>query len=153
VDELNIRSVQPGAMAEIRVDAFPNAALAGVVRKIDAQAEAGSFSKIGVQIDILDPQGLDLKPNLTAQCHILGGQIPQVLSLPTEAIKTEGADRVICVIGPDGRIKKRPVRTGRVAGNRVEVTEGLKEGERVAVSEVDFLREGEQVRAKPGGAL
>ncbi|MBI2915411.1 MAG: efflux RND transporter periplasmic adaptor subunit [Elusimicrobia bacterium] len=154
IDELNIQSVFVGARSEVNVDAFPGTKLPGVVSKIDTQAESGSFSKIGVKIEIQDVKGLELRPNLTAQGYILGNVIKEVIWLPMEAIKTEGEERTVFVVSANNKAQKRTVVTGRTANNQVEISEGIQPGERVVITETDFLRNGETIKiAEPGAEL
>jgi membrane fusion protein, multidrug efflux system len=47
-----------------------------------------------------------------------------------------------------GVVRAREVTTGSVVGDQIEITGGLKEGERVAVSDVDRLADGTAVTAK-----
>ncbi|GEM_PF-3193699 len=146
IDELNIQNVFEGARVEVRIDAFPNVVLPAVVTKIDSQAESGSFSKIGVKIDLEDTMGLNLRSNLTAQGHIFGNEIRGALWLPMEAIKTDGDKRYVFVIGSNNKVKKRMVVTNRTANNQAEITEGLSEGDTVAITDIDFLDENEYVK-------
>lgn len=152
IDELNIQSVFVGARSEVNVDAFPGTKLPGVVSKIDTQAESGSFSKIGVKIEIQDVKGLELRPNLTAQGYILGNVIKEVIWLPMEAIKTEGEERTVFVVSANNKAQKRTVVTGRTANNQVEISEGIQPGERVVITETDFLRNGETIKIAEQGA-
>ena len=146
IDELNIQNVFLGARADVQVDAFPNVVLGGIVSKIDTQAESGAFSKIGVKIEISDTKGLELRPNLTAQGFIFGNEIKQVIWLPTESIKTEGDGKFVYVLSSGNRAKKRNVVTGRVANDKVEITEGLQVGEKVVTTDTDFIRDHEIVK-------
>jgi multidrug efflux pump subunit AcrA (membrane-fusion protein) len=45
-------------------------------------------------------------------------------------------------------VRAREVTTGSVVGDQIEITDGLKEGERVAISDVDRLADGTAVTAK-----
>jgi RND family efflux transporter MFP subunit len=149
VDELNIGSVRQGAEVLVQVDAFPEASLLGTVNRIAAQAESGSFSKIPVVIDILDTKGLKLKANLSVQAYISGDKISRVLSLPTEAVKSDGTERFVFKIGSGMKVRRQPVKIGRIANERVEIVEGLEPGDLVAVTDTDFLAEGQSVRVRP----
>lgn len=149
VDELNIGSVRLGAPARVQVDAFPDTVLDGSVSRIAAQAEAGSFSKIPVTIDIPDTKGLKLKSNLSVQAFIAGEKIGGVLSLPTEAVEGDGAGRFVYKVDDRMQVRRQPVRIGRIAGDRVEIVKGLQPGDTVAVTDTDFLTEGETVQVRP----
>ena len=48
-------------------------------------------------------------------------------------------------MGTDGKVEYRLVKTGKTFGNQVEVLSGLTAGEKVAVSQIDRLRDGARV--------
>ena len=96
------------------------------------------------------PPGVNLLPGMTGtvtltyrRASILGDRI----LVPITAISKESAGaEVAWAIGPDGKVERRPVKTGSATGGSIEVLEGLQPGERIAVAGVPFLREGMQVR-------
>ena len=51
----------------------------------------------------------------------------------------------VFVVGADGTVEYRLVKTGKTFGNRVEILSGLAAGEKVAVSQIDRLRDGARV--------
>jgi multidrug efflux pump subunit AcrA (membrane-fusion protein) len=51
----------------------------------------------------------------------------------------------IFVVATDGKVEYRLVKTGKTFGNRVEILSGLAAGEKVAVSQIDRLRDGARV--------
>jgi membrane fusion protein (multidrug efflux system) len=64
------------------------------------------------------------------------------LVVPEQAIVPEASRQFVMVVGPDGVVERRAVRTGRRRAGQVEILEGLAEGERV-------IAEGTQ-KAQPG---
>jgi hypothetical protein len=59
-----------------------------------------------------------------------------VLAIPNQAVRRENGDRVVFVQEGD-RLVRRTVKTGWKDKSYTEVLSGLKEGERVAVGEVE----------------
>jgi membrane fusion protein, multidrug efflux system len=96
------------------------------------------------------PPGVNLLPGMTGtvtltyrRASILGDRI----LVPITAISKESTgSEVAWAIGADGKVERRPVKTGSVTGGSIEVLEGLQPGERIAVAGVTFLRDGMQVR-------
>ena len=74
-----------------------------------------------------------------------------VAVVPRAAIQTIGGRSVVYVAadGDDGRFIERPVKVGAAAGDGVEVTEGLRTGERVVTDGSFFLR-AEAARTRSG---
>lgn len=86
--------------------------------------------------DVPNPSG-QLRINMTAQSTIVLNQAKGVLTMPAAALGKKDAQGryTVRVQQPDGRMEPRTVRIGLNNRVRVEVLEGLKEGERVVTSE------------------
>jgi RND family efflux transporter MFP subunit len=103
-----------------------------------------------IRVGMKAPPGVNLLPGMTGsvtltyrRASILGGQI---LVPITAIVKENTGGEVAWVIGPDGNVERRPVKTGSVTGDRIVVSEGLQPGDRIAVAGVQFLHEGMKVR-------
>jgi multidrug efflux system membrane fusion protein len=69
----------------------------------------------------------------------------QRLSIPRSALVEHGELEGVFVANPQGVLEYRLVKTGKDLGERVEILSGISEGDRVAISEVDRLRDGVRV--------
>jgi macrolide-specific efflux system membrane fusion protein len=89
-----------------------------------------------VLFDIPNPER-GLKIQMTAQVFIVLAQAKGVLLIPAAAVGNapEGSQSKVRVLKPDGSIELRPIRIGIKSEIVVEVREGLKEKERVVISE------------------
>ena len=83
-------------------------------------------------------------PGMTAEINIIVRKHENVLLLSTDAVREKGGLHV-WLIGEDGRVHRQPVRIGIRDLVQVEVTEGLGEGQVVALEDEDQLREGKRV--------
>ncbi len=83
-----------------------------------------------------------LRPGMTAEVKVVLARHDAVLIAPTDGV----VDGAAWVVGGDGRAHRRPVREGIRDIARVEVTGGLREGDRVITGDVSALREGSRVR-------
>jgi cobalt-zinc-cadmium efflux system membrane fusion protein len=83
----------------------------------------------------------ELKPGLFATARIeLAARTPGLL-VPSIAVRTTaGTSRVFVVAG--GRAEERIVTVGQTVDTMVEITSGLKAGERVATTNVTTLADG-----------
>jgi multidrug efflux pump subunit AcrA (membrane-fusion protein) len=87
-----------------------------------------------------------LKPGFFATARIEQPAVPGIL-VPSAAVRTvAGTSRVFIVDGD--RADERIVVTGQVVGERVEITSGVKAGERVAASDVAQLVDGVRVSVR-----
>ncbi len=83
-----------------------------------------------------------LKPDMYANVTILGETKPNALTIPREAlIKTGKSERVILALG-NGEFQPAKVLSGAESGDRVEILEGLTEGEKIVTS-AQFLIDSE----------
>jgi cobalt-zinc-cadmium efflux system membrane fusion protein len=74
-----------------------------------------------------------------ANFRIVTGETVTAPGVPQEAIVYEGADAHVFVAGNDGTLAVRQIRTGRVSGDLVEATGGIKVGERVVTRGALFI--------------
>lgn len=95
-----------------------------------------------------------VKIDLPANCKCRAGEYGHAsfpigeaknLSVLSAAVIAHGELQGVFVVGADGRVEYRLVKTGKPIGDRVEVLSGLAAGEKVAVSKTDQLRDGARV--------
>jgi multidrug efflux pump subunit AcrA (membrane-fusion protein) len=72
------------------------------------------------------------------------------LAVPQYAVLEEGSRRYVFVI-EDGTAKKREVKTGRTTPSYYEVLSGVSEGEKLAVTGINALADGERVIVEGSG--
>src|SRR5947199_333012 len=82
-----------------------------------------------------------------ARVRIVSSRVDQVISLPYSALQYRyGVNRVFVVDGD--RLTARELKVGERLGERIEILDGVKAGETIAVSDVDKLAEGTKVSVK-----
>jgi hypothetical protein len=67
--------------------------------------------------------------------------------VPSNAVLDSGAEKIVFVAQGDGYFTPRTVKIGRRSADRIEVLDGVKEGEQVATSATFFLDSESQLRA------
>jgi len=77
--------------------------------------------------------GYALRPDMFVDVE-LPIQIPPALSVPAEAVLDTGLRKTVFVDRGDGYFEPRRVETGQRLGDRIEITSGLMDGERIIVS-------------------
>lgn len=132
--------VQPGLPVSMELDYLPGREWQGSVDYIYPTLDPDTRTlRVRMRFDNTDHL---LKPNMFAQVRIHNDTESNILSVPREAvIRGSGDNRVVLALG-EGRFKSVQVRTGRSDGDRVEVLEGVREGEKV-VSSAQFLLDSE----------
>ena len=134
--------IKVGQPAELHVDAYPDKTLTGKVSRI---SPAVNPSTRAFPFEALVPNGDGmLKPGTFARVHIETAKVDRVITVAYAAIQYRyGANRVFVVNGD--RLAVRELKVGERAGERIEVLEGLKPGEAIAIGDVDKLTDGAKV--------
>jgi RND family efflux transporter MFP subunit len=134
--------IHDGQPVELHVDAYPDRTFTGKVSRI---SPAVSTSTRAFPFEALVPNtDAVLKPGTFARVHIESGRVDKVLSLPYTALQYRyGVNRVFVIAGDT--LAARELKVGDRVGDRIEIIEGVKSGERVAVNDVDKLVDGMKV--------
>ena len=141
VDERNIPLLRLGAPALASADAYPERRFDARVAVIDPAVDPVRGS-IQVKLDVEKAPDY-LRQDMTVSVDVQAGHRTGVLTLPADALRT--GDWVLAVRG--GRTVKQPVRVGARGEGRVEIVEGLSEGEAVIPASRANVHEGQPVRA------
>src|SRR5215210_432532 len=131
VDETDIGRVRVGQPVTFRVDAFAGSALTGVVQAIYPKAQlVNNVVNYIVIIDILDRQGLLIRPEMTVHVDFILEQKENVLNIPRNALLREGG-RDFVILQAGEQWEERTVKIGMQTPQRVEVVSGLKPGDAI----------------------
>jgi HlyD family secretion protein len=87
VNETDIGNVQPGQMATVTVDAFPNRRFVGVVEKVEPQAVVQSSVTMFPVLVTLNNSDNALKPGMNGQVVMDIVRRDNVLAVPSDAIR------------------------------------------------------------------
>lgn len=135
VDESDIGGIRVGQKARVTVSSYPGRSFAAKVMRVGVKgANVSNVVTFEVRVEVLDEQKGLLKPEMTGDVTIVEEERPNVLTIPTAAVTRK--DRQTLVTLPGG--KQQPVTLGLEGAENVEVTAGLKEGDRVVVPEVEL---------------
>jgi Cu(I)/Ag(I) efflux system membrane fusion protein len=141
VQEQDLGLVHPGQSAEARLTAFPGRSFDGTVEFIYPSLSPETRTA-RVRIVIPNPDQV-LRAAMYASVEIATpAAAGPVLAIPSSAVIDSGARQVVLIDRGEGRFEPRPVRLGAQGGDWVEVTEGVKAGEKV-VTGANFLIDAE----------
>ena len=128
-----------GRPVELRVDAYQGRTFAGKVTRISPAVNTATRA---FPFEALIPNAdAALKPGTFARVHVEIDKVDDVLTLPYAAIQYRyGVNRVFVVAGD--RLAVRELTLGERLGDRIEILGGVKQGEQVAITDVDTLTEG-----------
>ena len=152
-----MKKVRPGQKARIRVDAYPNEQLTGMVHRIavlpDSQNRWLSPDlKVYSTIIHIDGEYAWLKPGMSAEVEIVTDVIEDALQVPVNAVHIVDGRPTCYVTGLFG-MEPRPVVTGEYNISFIEIKEGLEAGDSVLLrAPVATSEEKEGEKAKDGEA-
>jgi HlyD family secretion protein len=158
VNEVDIGKVALGAPVTVTLDAFPKVRFAAKVKRIAPAARVADQIKVFDVEVALDAQGKELRTGMTANVSIKGEKASHVLTAPIESVfhredgevvyvkKTETAEGTGKAqpkpkATPDPReawkenFTERKVETGLASLSKVQIVNGLVEGEEVSLED------------------
>lgn len=152
VDEADIGNVEEGQKVNFSVDAYPEDVFEGTVTQVRLEAVVTSnVVTYEVVVSAYNPD-LKLKPGLTANVTILTLERPNVLTIPTKALRFVPDAEVLASLNitveeidgmPQGKkvvwqkegqtLKSKVVTMGAVSGSLTEIVDGLSDKDEVVV--------------------
>lgn len=147
VKERDIAAVKVGQESAFAVLPYPQEKFHGKVVLIGNQVEVSSRTlEVRIAADNADGR---LKPGMFADVEITTTVLENVLLIPDSALQTDGENQIVFVALDGNRFEKRVVKVGEERQGRVQVVEGLKEGEKV-VTEGSFILKSEMLKGELG---
>jgi len=136
VREVDLHKITNGQKASIQVDAYPNLVFTGQVTSIGVLAsdggEAGKGEKHFQVVVSIHGENLSLRPGMTARVVIHIDTAQNILSVPVQAVFSEGANKY-CYVCKGQNVEKVKVEIGRQNEDYTEIVAGLKNGDMVSL--------------------
>ena len=157
VNEAKITLVKPGMFVEIRLDAFAELKLEGVVERVNKYPAPTSFFSSSVkeyettirikngkvdhsadepaQVEAAgeEEELAELRPGMTAEVKIRVEEFPDVLQVPVQAVIEHGGKHYCIVLGSSG-VSAQEVEIGSTNDKTVVIHKGLDEGDEVVLN-------------------
>uniref|UniRef100_A0A831UGI1 Efflux RND transporter periplasmic adaptor subunit n=1 Tax=Geobacter metallireducens TaxID=28232 RepID=A0A831UGI1_GEOME len=148
VSESNLEKVRVGQPCEIQLDALPEARFRGAVHMVVPTADRSKATVlVKVRFEKLDPRIL---PEMSAKVAFLerpvapGEEKPKTAVNPA-AVAERGGRKVVFLVKGD-RVAETPVTVGAKIGEMLEITAGVKPGDRIALKPLDKLKNGARIK-------
>lgn len=151
--ERDLRKVSVGAAGSVTVDAYPGEQFSGRVARV-APVLDPSTRTAEMEVEIPNP-GARLKPGMYARVRMTSAQKANALVVPRRAVVDVQGRKGVYMVQSNQAVF-RAVAVGLEEPNRVEVTDGLSDGDAVVTTGASALRDGARVQIAgaggPGGA-
>jgi membrane fusion protein (multidrug efflux system) len=142
VPEQSVSTIKVGLPVTFEVDAYAGRTFEGTVKYVSPSLQADQRA-LTVEALVPNPNAV-LKPGLFATARIEQPARTAGVLVPATAVQvTSGTSRVYVITGD--HVDERIVTTGETVGDLVEITKGLKAGERVATKNVAQLADAMKV--------
>ncbi len=147
VAERFVSDIKVGQKAIISVGALKDRTFSGVVSYLSPlPVQESSWNKSSVQkyhviIDVEDDTlPATIKPQISAATEIILDELSDVVYVPIQAVHTVKGKRVVYVRKGSGyEYETREVSIGKMNTSYIEISEGVKEGEEVLISEPESV--------------
>ena len=137
VEENQLSDIEVNTSAEINIDSIDRS-INGIVSEISREATnekgvAYFTAKVNFTGDA------DIRIGMNAEVIIVEESEEDVLTVPVDAIQFTGDDKTyVNIKNDDGKVASRMVTTGITDGVKIEITEGLNEGDIVLIPEIIY---------------
>jgi HlyD family secretion protein/macrolide-specific efflux system membrane fusion protein len=154
IDEVDIAQVKTGQQVTISADAYPEETFKGKIARINPQAE---LKRVGGQVRLdekdmvfrakvsVENSGEKLKAGMTVYVDIPTQIKENVLTVPREAVYNKDGKTFVFVVRGK-RVFQKPVTLGIKSIAEIEITTGIKEGEKVATINLEKLRNKSRIK-------
>lgn len=139
--ERDIPRVKTGARIKLTVPTYPGKEFRGRISYIGDVVDEKSRTVKG-RVTIENKEGL-LKPGMFASASIDSAgeaKSAKVIAVPEEAVFMDGPQRYVFIDQGNGTFMAREISVGSASAGKIEIKDGLKEGELVAVKGVFALK-------------
>lgn len=140
VPEKSLPELNVGQQASIVVETYPEMKFEGRIKMISPTVDSSSGT-VKVTIEVASP-GRFLRPGMFGTVLIATQTHPDALVIPKKAIVRERDTNYLYVINTDGTVARREIETGFSEENRVEILNGVSEGESIVSVGHETLNDG-----------
>ena len=148
VDESEVGKLQLGQVATITLNAFPGAEFAAEVTRIGNRAGSTLTGGTVFPVELsITGDTTELKAGMKGDATITISEETSALTIPIQALFSEGAEDFVYVVDAEGVLSKTTVEIGTLTDAAAEVLSGLSGGETVAFAGSTNLMDGMRVKA------
>lgn len=143
VNESQVAGLRVGSTTNVVASVYPDKTFSGKITFIAAKAD--ETLNFPVEIEITNNANKDLKAGMYGTAKFASNQQKQALRIvPRNAFVGSVSSNQVFVI-ENGTAKLKTVTAGRILGDKVEILDGLQEGEQVIVTGQINLQDGSKV--------
>ncbi len=143
IKQSDLAKVKVGQKANLKLSKNDTESYEGRIESIDVSANTAS-RVFNCQIRV-DNKNAALRPGIFGYVELANDKKKVILGIPLSAlVGTEDSYSVFTM--DNGLARKHPVKIGEIRNDMVEITEGLKEGAKVIVTNLNSINDGDAVK-------
>ena len=146
VDEPELGRVAEGQPVTITWDALPGKQWHGTVARKPTSIQPLGTRQVGEVLCTIENTGRELLPGTNVNAEIRTAVVENALVIPKETMRHDAAGDFVFAL-KDGVLERRAVKKGASSITSVQIVEGLKDGDAVALPADIPLKDGERVTA------
>jgi RND family efflux transporter MFP subunit len=147
VPQSNSSAVRPGQSALITVSNLPGRQFTGQVARTSNALDAATRTLL-TEVQLANPAGV-LEPGMYANVDLASKRQNPPLVIPANALVVRNNGSQVAIVAADNTVHFRKIQVERDYGDRLEVTDGLSDGDTVVVNPGDAITEGAKVDPVP----
>ena len=145
VPELDVRYVKKGQLTPLKIDAFAERSLKGIVDFVAFKADPAT--KTFLVRSLVENPAHEIRPGMIGRVAFVRRTIADALAAPLFSILDKGGERIV-FIEKDGVALSRNISIGVIEGDRVQITSGLEPGDHLIVRGHTEVEDGMRVIVK-----
>jgi HlyD family secretion protein len=146
VDEPELGRVAVGQPVTITWDALPGRQWQGAVDKKPVAVEALGSRQVGAVVCSIENEGRALIPGTNVNAEIRTAVVENALAIPKETLRHDAQGDYVLAL-KDGVVERRAVKKGASSITMVQVVDGLRDGDAVALPSDTAVKAGDRVTA------
>jgi membrane fusion protein, multidrug efflux system len=135
--------IKVGAKTYVTLQEFPGQKFVGTVART-AEAIDPTTRTLLTEVDVPN-KNERLLPGSFGEVHFAVGSGVNKVTIPVNAMLFRAEGARVAVVGPDNKVRLRPINIGRDYGTTLEVLGGVAATDQIVVNPSDSLEEGQQV--------
>ncbi|NCB39488.1 MAG: efflux RND transporter periplasmic adaptor subunit [Erysipelotrichia bacterium] len=147
VPEKHSTGLTEGMTAEVNIDAISGQMFTASVARVFPELDSRMRTRT---IELVFDDAKDLMPGMFARLKLVQQKLPNTISLPVQAIKNKPDGSSFVFMPQEGKAVVRPVKTGQIIDNRIQIIEGISNGDKVIVAGNEKLKDGSEIRVAGG---
>jgi RND family efflux transporter MFP subunit len=150
VPQSGASSIRPGQTALLTVANLPGRTFTGTIARTSNSLDPTSRTML-VEVRVPNKEGA-LLPGMYAQVNLSNKRADPPLAIPSEALVVHSDGTLAAVLRPDHTVHLQKITIGRDYGDRMEVIDGLHDGDTIVLNPGDLAREGVKIEPVPVSA-